>query len=54
MVGSLARFLFTFCEESQTHSFVALGTRSLRSALVRLRFCSQLVNKIRTHSPTIK
>ena len=28
MVGSLVPFLFTFCEESQTHSFAALGTRS--------------------------
>ena len=27
MVGSLVRFLFTFCEESKTHSFAAL-TRS--------------------------
>ena len=45
MVGSLVRFLFTSCEESQTHSFAAL-TRSFA--------ISQLVNKNRTSEPTMK
>ena len=47
MVGSFVRFLlFTRCEGSLTHSFAAL-TRSPNDP-------SQLVNKNRTHSPTMK
>ena len=48
MIGSFVRFLLL----TRYERIVKL-TRSLRS-LVRLRDLSQLVNKNRTHSPTMK
>ena len=44
MVGSLVRFLFTCCEESQTHSFAAL-TRSF--AILH----NSSIKIVRTHPP---
>ena len=44
MVGSLVRFLFTCCEESQTHSFAAL-TRSF--AILH----NSWIKIVRTHQP---
>ena len=44
MVGSLVRFLFTCCEESQTHSFAAL-TRSFAS------LHNLWIKIVRTHQP---
>ena len=47
MVGSLVRFLFTCCEESQTHSFAACAHSFVC-------YSSQQVNKNRTSEPTMK